>query len=480
MIDEGLLFMAVDYGRTLGASYVEARYHSVLGFGLTSRNGEIIGMWHEQNSGIGVRVLVEGSLGFAATNIMTKGAVKRAVEDAFRKAKSGASAMREPIKFSDEMVGRAHYSVLLKKDPGGIDVGEKVRLHVDSWRRAVEGVKEVKIVSGMLNYQESVEEKIITNSDGAFVMSTVPRISAFYNLVALHPQRGVLQFMEELGASGGYEWVEKWDIVGRFSENAEKLEKILVEARKPPTDGPIDVVLGSNVVGLMVHESCGHPSEADRILGREAAQAGKSFMEPGMIGERIGSDVVTVIDDPTLPGSFGFYLYDDEGVPARPRYLYLNGRINEHLHNRWSAAVYGVKSNAAARARNYASEPIVRMANTYFAPGDHTFEELIEDIKLGVYIKNYMEWNIDDRRWGQRYTGLEAYLIEDGELKGYVANPVVEFTTKEVYTKIDAADRNLEFYAGMCGKGEPMQGIPVWMGGPNVRVRGLRVGVAPR
>ena len=187
-----------------------------------------------------------------------------------------------------------------------------------------------------------------------------------------------------------------------------------------------------------------------------------------------------MIDDPTIPGSSGFYLYDEEGVSARPRYLYKEGIINEHLHNRWSAKLYGVESNAAARSMDYTSEPIIRMANTYLKPGDYKFDEMIEGIRHGVYIKSYMEWNIDDVRWSQRYVGLEAYLIENGELKGFVRNPALEITTKAFYSSIDAADSNLEFYAGTCGKGEPMQGVPVWFGGPNVRLRNIVLGVAPR
>jgi TldD protein len=227
----------------------------------------------------------------------------------------------------------------------------------------------------------------------------------------------------------------------------------------------------------MVHESCGHPSEADRILGREAAQAGKSFIKPNMIGERIGNRYATVIDDPTIPNSYGFYLYDDEGVSARPRYLYREGIINEFLHNRWTAKIFNVDSNAAARAMHYGSEPIIRMANTYLKPGDYRFEELLEDIKLGVYIKSYMEWNIDDERWSQRYVGLEAYLIENGELTKLVRNPVLELTTKAFYSSIDAVGRDLRFYAGTCGKGEPMQGVPVWFGGPDVRLSKIKLGV---
>ena len=237
----------------------------------------------------------------------------------------------------------------------------------------------------------------------------------------------------------------------------------------------MDVIVSPELVGLIVHESAGHPSEADRVLGREAAQAGMSFRSYYK-EERIGSEHVTVVDDPTIPGSLGFYLYDDEGVAARERVLYDHGRLAELLHNRETAAVYGVESNAAARAMDYESEPIIRMANTYMKPGDYNFEELVEDVKYGVYIKKYMEWNIDDVRWGQRYVGLEAYIIQNGELKQPITNVVLETTTKNFYSSIDAVGKDLKFYAGICGKGEPAQGVPVWMGGPHVRLRNMYIG----
>ncbi|RLG85659.1 MAG: TldD/PmbA family protein, partial [Thermoprotei archaeon] len=199
-----------------------------------------------------------------------------------------------------------------------------------------------------------------------------------------------------------------------------------------------------------------------------------------MVGKyRIGTELVTVVEDPTIPGSYGYYLYDDEGVPARPRYLYYKGIIYEPLHNRHTGKIFNVSSNGAARSMDYASEPIIRMSNTYFKPGDMSFEELIEDVKLGVYIKSYMEWNIDDIRWNQRYVGLEAYLIENGEVRydKPIRNPVLELTTKGFYSRVVGVDRNLRFFPGMCGKGEPAQGVPVWFGGPNVKLSKIKLGV---
>ena len=135
-----------------------------------------------------------------------------------------------------------------------------------------------------------------------------------------------------------------------------------------------------------------------------------------------------------------------------------------------------LNSNGSARANNFNVEPIIRMSNTFMLPGTMTEEELIEDIKLGVYIKNFMEWNIDDVRMNQKYVGNEAYLIKNGKIEQPVKAPVIEITTPGLYSSIDAVGNNLQYFAGNCGKGEPMQGLPVFMGGPSIRMRGIRLG----
>jgi TldD protein len=218
--------------------------------------------------------------------------------------------------------------------------------------------------------------------------------------------------------------------------------------------------------------------EADRILGREMSQAGRSFIFEGgpfWIGTRIGSDAVTIVDDPAIEHSYGYYAYDDEGVKARRRHLYKNGVINEFLHNRESAARLGIRSNGSSRSTNYDREAIVRMANTFVLPGDMTEEELIEDVKYGVYMKSFTEWNIDDKRFNQRYVGREAYLIEKGELKNPVARPIIETTTLKFWSAVDAVSEKVAFDAATCGKGDPAQGIPVYTGGPCLRLRGVHV-----
>ena len=209
---------------------------------------------------------------------------------------------------------------------------------------------------------------------------------------------------------------------------------------------------------------------------QEAAQAGETYLQRDAIGTKIGSEVVNVVEDPTLPRSFGFYLFDEEGVKARRRYLIKEGKVSEFLHNRETASEFGVSSNASSRATAYDREPIVRMSNTFVEPGNLEFDELVEGVRYGVYIKNFMEWNIDDRRYNQRYVGLEAYRIEDGQLRGRLKGPILELTTPALWSAVDAVGKDLEFSAASCGKGDPMQGIPVWTGGPSIRLKNIRLG----
>ncbi|MCK5264791.1 MAG: TldD/PmbA family protein, partial [Candidatus Thorarchaeota archaeon] len=227
------------------------------------------------------------------------------------------------------------------------------------------------------------------------------------------------------------------------------------------------------------HENVGHPSEGDRILGREGAQAGESFWRDLKIGEsRVGSDVVNVSEDPTITKTSGHYVYDDEGVKSRKRELIKDGILTEPLLNREFGTKFGSSSNAAARATGFDREPIIRMANTYFEPGDYSFEELVEDVKLGVYMRSFQEWNIDDRRYQSKYTGSEAYLIKNGEITDtMVKRPIMETTSIGMLSAVDAVSKNLRFdFPGTCGKSDPAQGIPVYAGGGEIRFREIRLG----
>jgi len=474
---EELTEFAVNHAESLGAEYAEARFQRDVQESIILKNGVPEAVVLEENRGIGIRVLVNGALGFASTNRLRKRDVKVSLIKAYKMACAAKKMLRREISMDESKLGTATVEVKTRIDFDSIDVESKVELLRETYRQVVEAAKNkrVKVPGCLLTLDTWKTEKLLVTSDGAYVRSFTPRAAVFTLITMFHPQRGTVQRSFDLGGTGGWEIVENWDLPTLFKEEAQTLSEILLYAEKRPS-GKTDVVLGPEVVGLICHESSGHPSEADRILGREAAQAGETYLKADSIGLRVGSSLVNVVDDPTIEGSFGFYRYDEEGVEARKRVLIKEGVINEFLHNRETASIFKLRSNGSSRAVAFNREPIVRMANTYLEPGDYSKEELIEEIKEGIYIKNFMEWNIDDRRFNQRYVGLEAYRIENGELKERVRNPILEVTTVGLWSSVDAVGKDLEFQAAYCGKGDPIQGIPVWTGGPHIRLRNVTLG----
>ncbi len=473
-IDRDLAELAINRALDLGAEYAEARMESVRSNSLLMKNGnpEISGF--ERRSGMSIRAFIQGSLGFASTDQLSRDSVLEGVEIAVKMARASARLTKERIRLSEEESHVKDYEVSQKHriaDVGPEDMLDALK-HIDG------AMMEVAPLASRYIYMGAEERsKFFANSDDSRIGSLIPRVSLF--MIPTIVEGGqVSQAMLQRGVAMGWEYM---DPVKRAEEICHEIEvtyKNMKDGVKPPT-GKIDLILGPEVVGIAAHESCGHPYEADRISGREAAQAGESFVKESMLGTRIGSEVATVIDDPSIENSYGFYMYDDEGVKARPKVLIKNGIINELLHNRETAAEMDTdRSNAAARADGFDREPIVRMSNTFVQPGDFKKDELFEDIKLGVYMNSFMEWNIDDKRYNQRYIGREAYLIENGEVKGPVRAPILEMTTPTFWSAIDAVGNDLNWAAATCGKGEPAQGVPVFTGGPHIRLRNIALGVS--
>lgn len=464
---------AVEKALEAGAKWAEARLQRDVSASILLRNGHVEALGFGELSGIGIRVLVDGSLAFASTDKLSKEAVELAVREAVKLAR----AFRGDVRLSEEKFVEDRVIVRPEQDAFEVPEDEKIEFLKSADKVAEDVFKRAGFQSTRtIDLTWSLREQFYVNSEGARILQVIPRISCWCYLVGVHG--GVTETISfEVGNSGGWERTREWKLEEKVREHAEAVVRIVTEAKKCP-EGRMDVVLGPSVAGLCAHECVGHPYEADRIWGREGAQAGESFVTPDMVGKQVANECVTVIDDPTIPGSFGYYLYDEEGVRARPRYLLKNGVITDLLHNRESAARFGTKSTAAARASAYNREPIPRMANTYFAPGDYSsLDELIEDIKLGVYIKSFGEWNIDDRRFNQIYVAKEAWLIENGRITTPVKYPVLEITTPAFYRAIDALTKHVEFEAATCGKGDPGQGVPVWTGAPHVRLRNIVIKV---
>jgi len=474
---EDMLEAVIDMGLKMGASYVEARYqrdHYETSI-LKSGNPEVSSF--ETKKGVGMRVIINGGLGFGATNRLNRMSLRKMVKEAVSLAKVSGGVRLHPVAFSEEKMEQARIDVRPRVGLDMVPLESRMDLLNEIDDSALESARTegVKLPGRYLSLDTWMTEKVVMNSDGARIHTSMPRVALDMLLTAVDEEGRSVQRVVSKGETAGWEGVERWDPAKLAKEEVLTLGAILREARGMGEER-CDLILGPEVVGIISHESSGHPAEADRILGREAAQAGEAYLDEASIDRTVGSEVVNVVEDPTLPRSFGYYLYDDEGVSARRRYLIKQGRIHEFLHNRETARRLGVSSNASSRSVAYDREPIIRMANTFVEPGEYTTEEMIEGVRRGIYIKNFMEWNIDDQRFNQRYVGLEAYWIDNGEITGMIRNPVLEITTTGLWSSVDAVGKALDFSAGYCGKGDPMQGAPVWMGGPHIRLRQIRMG----
>lgn len=468
MIDEGIAERTLKAAESHGSSLLaEVRLEERSLRQLAMKFGEVSSVASTADNGMNVRIVLPQGIGFASSNVISKAEGEKLVQRAFKLAKS--ARVKSPVSLSPEKTVDTEWSVGQRRALADISLEDKLKFLRGVDKAALS--TKVKVQGRYYDLKDYEISGYFANSEGSRVWSFIPRVVVeAFNVVSSKGETE--QSVREWAASGGWEKVEEWELEQVLPEEVRML-KTIIDKGKRVKPGSQDLVCGPEVAGIAAHESCGHPMEADRILGREMSQAGKSFVSPDMIGERVGSEHATVIDDPTLPGSYGYYAYDQEGVRARPRYLYRNGLINEFLHNRETASRLGVQSNGSSRAEFYLREPIARMANTFVAPGDYEDDELLGSVKEGVLMHSFTEWNIDDKRYNQKYVSREAYFIKDGEVKGPARKVTLEITTPGFWGAVDAVSKKVAFTAGECGKGDPMQGMAVLMGGPMVRLRSV-------
>ncbi|MBS3781361.1 MAG: TldD/PmbA family protein [Candidatus Thermoplasmatota archaeon] len=483
---------AVDYGKYIGADYVEARFIGSVNENYFCRNGKFLSIQKKPTRGMGIRVLKDGEMGFGSVDRLKEDEVESRIESIVKMCE--LTETEGSIDFSEEKIVEDSWEVPVKIPFEDISKDEK-REFIKSLDKDIKkcGIGKFpfrsKLKNRILFFHTNSLEKYIVTSDGSRVNSEESFIS-LYSILNAKSGDDKEQRMIGLGSCSGWEWIEEGNLREKIIEQSKKLVNTVEESQNIKIDEEFDVIVGPEVSGIMAHENVGHPSEADRILGREEAQAGGSFYkrllgiddEKGKIrideqNYKIGSETISVVDDPTIEGSPGFYLYDDECVKAKKRYLIKNGELNELLLNREFAERFNTNSNAAARSAGYSREPIPRMSNTFFEPGNYSKEGLVEDVDKGVLIESFTEWNIDDRRFHSKYVGLESYLIEDGEVTNkMVKRPSLEMTTPALLKSIDAVSKDYEERMNFCGKSDPMQPVKVSTGGPYLRMRNIRVG----
>ena len=394
--------------------------------------------------GIGVRVL-ENTWGFASANSLEDvlGAAKRAC----RAAKAG-----KKIEFGEGEAVADNVRVRPKIDPQKAGFAEKREL----LREAFDATKAYKeVVSSTFSYTDARTSNQYLNSEGSRINAEYVRVGFFASVFA--KKDGQVQIgMERMGATGGLEALD--GAAQKARDASERAIRLLNAAHAP--SGVFSVVMDPKLTGVFIHEALGHGVEADHVIQKESILEGK-------INESIGSELVDVYDDPTLEGSFGFYFYDSEGTKARKKAILKEGILKEYLHSRETASTLNTETTGNARSQGFNYSPVVRMSNTYLAPKDFAFDEVLEDIKYGIYLKGSKGGEVDTARGVFQFSAEEGFLIENGALTAPIKDVSLSGETLEILKNIDAVGSDFDTHIGFCGKAS--QTVPVGDGGPHVR-----------
>lgn len=469
--------------RTSGAHalvYAEVRFVELSQERITTRNRGVEELARTRTLGAGVRVLAAGGWGFASTAVLTEAAVCEAASRALAIAVLAGKLSARPVSFPERPAERGTYETPLDVDPFAVPLAQKLD-DLLAPHETLLASPSVRMAESWMDWARV--RKLLVTTEGTHVAQTIVTGGAGMSVVAasdvgLVQRRTYPGFRgSELG-QGGYEQITALDLPGHAE--AVREEAIALLAAPPCPAGVRTVILGSNQLALQVHESCGHPTELDRVLGSEITLAGGSFLQPAMLDRfRYGSPIVSLTADAITPGGLGTFGWDDEGVPAGKAHLVRDGVFVDYLSSRESAAALGRASTGAMRAEHHARTPVVRMLNVSLAPREGSLEALVADTADGILLDTNKSWSIDDLRLGFQFSCEIAWEIKHGKRVRMLRDTVYEGTTPTFWRGCDAicgpAEAKLWGIA-TCGKGDPGQSMSVGHGAPPARFRGVTVG----
>jgi len=440
---------------------------------------------YEQSSGIGVTVYTNGAYGFAATSILNRDSIEETVHKAYLLAKEQAQQRHNPIHIPTLCNTRAELRSHYQVDPFSIPASEKLETLMKVNQAALEEARSARILP--VSMIRSIKKKLIyTNTSGAFISQELVHCGAEVQVYALSENEVQVRSYPSRDSSyyqKGYEVIHELDLInGTKTAVHEALELLKADEIEP---GSYDAVISQDQMCLQVHESIGHPTELDRVLGFEISLAGGSFLK---LEDRnklmLAAPGVTIFSDATIPGANGSFFYDDEGTPAHKFPVISDGRLINFLSSRESAQAIGLASTGCARAESALRLPLVRMANLVLLPdkqGPSSLEEMISGIKRGVYLKTTRSWSIDDLRLNFQFAVEYAREIKNGKLGKVFKNVNYNGITPDFWKKIVVlGNENTYKLFGYfnCGKGDPIQLMTVGHGAPLALVKNLKLGVA--
>lgn len=437
---------------SIGSSYADARLARVPFVSVSVKKFDVE-VEENVSFGLGVRVLKNGSWGFASTNSESAQKIKSTIQTALKLA----SLSRGTAKLSEEKPVQAstRTSVKIPLESESLDLKVKRALELR------ELLKGEKIVDQSVHYADSCSEKIFLNSQGARISQSVSRVSCYSSAVAKENGDTSTGF-ERIAGVGGLELLKGAEAK---AEKA-KCKAIDLLGAKPAKSGRYTAIIDCEMSGVLAHEAVGHACEADAVL------AGDSILE-GRMGEKIAAETVSIFDDASIGGANGSFFFDDEGVEGKRKDLVKNGVLAGFLHSRETAAKFGVNSTGSCRAMGYSNTPIVRMSNTFFERGDFSLDELFE-LKNGIYLKGMKGGCVQTKNGTYVFTAEEAWQIENGVKTTRLRDVMLSGEILETLNNVEAVGKDFGTSPGTCGK--QGQGAPVSDGGPHLRIKNVLVG----
>ncbi len=474
-----------ELARIPGVDYADVRVCDELRDRVNIRNRDIEQLTRNSSAGVGVRVLRRGAWGFAALPDPGEAAACAAARQAAEIAAGVAVGQREPVRLVEQEPQRGSYATPIEIDPFAVPTEKRLAdLEAALSILRPTGPSPIKLVTGSMRWQRA--HKVFASSDGSRVDQTVGFGGAGIKVVAADDDGSVqrtwpMDFDGGLAAAG-YEYLDTLDLAGNAPRIRDEVLALL--AAPPCPSGPTTLILDTPQLALQVHESCGHPTEADRALGDEISLAGASFLTPDKLGRfTYGSPKVNLSADSRIPLGLGSFGWDDEGVPARYTPLVSRGIFVGYLSSRETAAGLELgRSAGCMRAESWSRPPIIRMINVSLEPdpgGPPSLDALIEATDRGILMTSNTSWSIDDLRLNFQFGCEAAWEIDHGKRGRLFRNPVYTGSTPAFWRSCDAVcNRDAWQIWGLssCGKGDPMQLMGVGHGCAPSRFRNIEVG----
>ena len=445
------------------ATYVEARYQSRLTSEVNFINGEVERIRVVENAGCGIRVLVDGCWGFTSTTNLVSETLKESLNEAISAARVIGQTRKNKVKglVESKMLRGVFRTAFNSDNLSDISIEQKVQITREAEKEARSN-RLVKTAS--CTYRDTVDHKVIVNSDGADVEIYDSKPEFSVTAIARKASNSATAH-EGIGITGGWNDLFKKKNHLEYARVASQRAAKLLEARH--VDGKkTTVILDPAMVGLLSHEAIGHTVEADFVLSGSVVK--------DKIGTKVASDIVTLVDSgrSEIAGNAGgTIIVDDEGVAAERTAIIEKGVLRSFLHNRESAMIFGTTSTGNARAFNYSDDPLIRMRNTYVEPGQDKLDDMVKETKYGYLIKGARNGQADAN--GEFMFGAEeVYFIENGEVKELLRGASISGNAFEVLKSVDMIGNEFHYDigTGYCGKYQPAK---VDGGGPHIRCEAI-------